>query len=131
MEIYVGGYSQEKLKTVLEIKGYSEKEVIEGEDLTLDIDISESLCGYKVINHFHEFIRKFADRPDDLYLFAENLIKEIKDIIIICDQVGGGVVPVDKDERQWRELVGRIMCRLVEDAGHVERIVCGLRQVLK
>ena len=53
------------------------------------------------------------------------------DVIILCDEVGCGVVPVDPAERAWREAVGRLCCVLAERAERVERIYCGLSMVLK
>ncbi len=51
--------------------------------------------------------------------------------VIICDEVGCGVVPLDRDERAWRELVGRICCELAEQAAAVYRVCCGLGAQLK
>ena len=51
--------------------------------------------------------------------------------MIICDEVGCGVVPLDRDERAWRELVGRICCELAEQAAAVYRVCCGLGAQLK
>ena len=69
--------------------------------------------------------------PEVLYGFAEKLVNERDDIIIITDQVGCGIVPLDRREREWREMHGRIMCRLASNAKHVERIICGMGQVIK
>ena len=53
------------------------------------------------------------------------------DGVVICDEVGCGVVPLDRDERAWRELVGRICCELAEQAAAVYRVCCGLGAQLK
>ena len=52
-------------------------------------------------------------------------------VVILCDEVGCGVVPVDPAERAWREEVGRLCCDLAKKAQRVERIFCGLSMVLK
>ena len=52
-------------------------------------------------------------------------------VVILCDEVGCGVVPVDPTERAWREEVGRLCCDLAKKAQRVERIFCGLSMVLK
>ena len=52
-------------------------------------------------------------------------------VVILCDEVGCGVVPVDPAERAWREEVGRLCCDLAQRAQRVERIFCGLSMVLK
>ncbi len=53
------------------------------------------------------------------------------DWIILCDEIGCGVIPADPFERLWREETGRICCRLAEEADVVIRMVCGLPQKLK
>ena len=52
-------------------------------------------------------------------------------VVILCDEVGCGVVPVDPAERAWREETGRLCCELAQKADRVERIFCGLILVLK
>ena len=52
-------------------------------------------------------------------------------VVILCDEVGCGVVPVDPAERAWREETGRLCCELAQKADRVERIFCGLSMVLK
>lgn len=51
--------------------------------------------------------------------------------VLICDEVGCGVVPMDRDERAWRETVGRLCCELAERARAVYRVQCGLGARLK
>ena len=53
------------------------------------------------------------------------------EVIIICDEIGCGIVPLEKSDRDYRENVGRIMCRVVERAEHAERLICGIPQRLK
>lgn len=50
---------------------------------------------------------------------------------VVCDEIGGGVVPVDAFERLWREESGRLCCDLARHAATVVRVVCGLPQTLK
>ncbi len=127
MEVYTGGAFQGKLEYVLGKKGYSKEMVLEGDTVNPLTDISR----YKIINHFHEFIRNYADRPEVINNFADMLIREREGIIIITDQIECGIVPLDRKEREWRELHGRVMCRLAGNAKHVERIICGIGQVVK
>lgn len=51
--------------------------------------------------------------------------------VLICDEVGCGVTPIDRAERDWRELVGRVCCDLAEEAQAVYRVRCGLGVRLK
>ena len=60
-----------------------------------------------------------------------DLLEANSGVVILCDEVGCGVVPVDPAERAWREEVGRLCCDLAKKAQRVERIFCGLSMVLK
>ena len=42
------------------------------------------------------------------------------------DEVGGGIVPVDPEDRIYRELVGRAGQRLAKEAEQVHRVLCGI-----
>lgn len=64
----------------------------------------------------------------DLEALAEELGKKE---IVIATEVGGGVVPIDPQERQSREAAGRLSCLLAQRADTVIRVCCGLPQLLK
>ncbi len=51
--------------------------------------------------------------------------------VVVCDEVGSGVIPLDRADRQAREATGRLCIRLAQEASCVVRLVCGLPQVLK
>lgn len=51
--------------------------------------------------------------------------------VVICNETGNGIVPVDKDERFARELTGRLCIQLAARAEKVVRVVCGIPQVIK
>jgi adenosyl cobinamide kinase/adenosyl cobinamide phosphate guanylyltransferase len=88
------------------------------------------------------FDRKALDR---LHLLAERMIREGIDpetavregiaknpgIIVLCDELGCGIVPASPEARLLRERVGRLSCVLASEADRVYRIVCGLPQLLK
>ena len=51
--------------------------------------------------------------------------------IILTDEIGCGVVPLEKEDRAWRECVGRLCCKLAQRADTVVLIQCGLPILLK
>ena len=51
--------------------------------------------------------------------------------LVACVEVGGGVVPLDRGERAWRERTGRLACELAQRADRVVRMVCGIPVDLK
>ena len=51
--------------------------------------------------------------------------------VVISVEIGGGVVPADKKQREARERAGRLACLLAERADTVVRLCCGLPEILK
>ncbi len=62
---------------------------------------------------------------------VEELCRANPDIIIICRELGCGVVPVERFDREWRERTGRICCELAKTAESVERVLCGIPMRIK
>ena len=50
---------------------------------------------------------------------------------VICDEVGCGVVPLERADRERREAIGRLCCDLAREAQSVYRLQCGLAMRLK
>jgi len=53
------------------------------------------------------------------------------DIVIICDEMGSGLVPIDAFQREYRDTVGKICCELAKKADTVTRVYCGIGTVIK
>lgn len=51
--------------------------------------------------------------------------------LVLCDEVGAGVIPIAREERLGREATGRLCCRLAASAERVVRMVCGIPTVIK
>jgi len=61
----------------------------------------------------------------------EKYVEKHRDIVIISDEIGNGIVPVDVLEREYRERTGRILVRLAFGADEVVRVICGIGQKIK
>ena len=61
----------------------------------------------------------------------ERFLAQRPGAVILCDEVGCGVVPMDREDRAWRERVGRTCCALAERADCVIRLYCGIPSILK
>ena len=74
-----------------------------------------------------------TDSAVHLSMDYENRFKEQlpRELVIIMNEVGSGVVPMDKDEREWREAVGRVSCFFAKRADIVYRLLAGIPQRLK
>ena len=51
--------------------------------------------------------------------------------VVVCNEVGCGVIPLEAAERLHREAVGRLCCQLAREAQAVYRVTCGLGMRLK
>ncbi len=51
--------------------------------------------------------------------------------IVICNEVGCGIIPMQEGGRRFRKSVGRLCALLAAEADCVVRVVCGLPQVIK
>ena len=82
-----------------------------------------------------EFVARAVWDVERLAAGASSLEKLAEDLsaheVVIASEIGGGVVPVDPEERAVREAAGRLACLLARRADTVVRVVCGLPQVLK
>ncbi len=67
-------------------------------------------------------------RNQDFELLLPALLKKR---VVICNEVGCGVVPIDDQDRAWRETVGRACCALANLAQRVIRVQCGIGVVIK
>ncbi len=45
---------------------------------------------------------------------------------VICSEVGSGIIPVSRKERDAREACGRLSCALAKEAEKVYRLVSGI-----
>lgn len=78
-----------------------------------------------VLFHLERMVFAQPERADEL--FAQLLRKEV----VICNEVGSGIIPVMREERLGREETGRLCARLAEKAEKVVRLVCGIPVVIK
>jgi len=101
--------------------------------------VAEGICrreGWEpdIWNQFHEYVRTMLSqgktREDILRQVAEKK-KYNPNLIIVCNEVGSGIVPMEKEERIYREEVGRICCILAKNASQVIRVVCGVGTEIK
>ena len=91
----------------------------------------EDCLGAEIIAHFHLFVKGFGGNSEKAFEAVGRILEGNPQVIILCDEIGCGIVPMEKEEREYRELVGRIMGMVVSRAERVERLVCGIPQVLK
>ena len=82
------------------------------------------------INGFHMIMKDWLQQGKEYEELAEQ-IKKIPAWVISSDDVGYGLVPVEKTDREWRENTGRALCILSGQADEVYRVYCGIARRIK
>ncbi len=127
MKLIIGGTAQGKLEYVL-LKYDVQKNMVWDGVLPNDRKLNKNIV---VINHFHQWVKSrmvSGGCPEDEIM---SFLDCSEDCIIICDEIGNGIVPIDPFEREYRERTGRILVQLAMRAEEVERIICGIGQKIK
>ncbi len=83
----------------------------------------------------HQMIRRKLEMGEDPKWLEDKMWKQLvegcPERILITDEIGCGIVPLDPFERQYRELTGRICCKLAAAAAEVWRVTAGIGICLK
>ena len=124
MKMIIGGAFQGK--TLLANKIYPEIVWANGGDAD-----REMIASAQGILSFHEFIRKEMQTGNDVSELAERLIQVNPQVVLVSNEVGYGIVPIDAFDRAYREAVGRVCTKLAAYSTQVTRVVCGIGTVIK
>lgn len=122
--IIIGGAFQGKTRYAKQ--NNPEVELMGGADCPLD-EIESCMA----INEFHSFTRRWLLEGRTKEALLTILGKNENLQLLISDEIGYGLVPIDDFEREYREFHGRVMTELAEKADCVERVVCGIPQRIK
>lgn len=158
LKLVLGGHAQGKLKAALSVyysrEVYSDEAVAEllSTENLLYMDERNWEIGIEgrellVINHLHliakEYIQKvLSDTSGEQTNLEKRLTEELlhwvrlqlehsENAIVIADEIGNGIVPMEKEARLLREVLGRVMIELAKQADSVERVVCQIPQKIK
>ena len=87
----------------------------------------------KFFNQTHLFIKKRLSEGKGEAAILSEIREAVNDglWIVIADEIGNGVVPMDDEDRRWRDISGRILIQLAKDATEVHRVVMGIGQRIK
>lgn len=123
--LIIGGAYQGKLEYAKKL--YPQIQWADGE-----MDSFEKIQNATGIYHFEIYIKRILKngKVDIKEILDQIFTKDIQKVII-CNEVGYGLVPVDSFERYYREQVGRICTTLAKQADKVTRVVCGIGTEMK
>jgi len=124
MTLVIGGAYQGKLDYVLE--NYPGRSIFTCDVETPDIDLSSDII-YGLHLAVLSQVRAGTDSMADLM----KILPMLKDKILISDDIFCGVVPIDFETRQWREVLGKCLNMLSKSADEVIRVFCGIGSHIK
>lgn len=136
MKLIIGGLAQGKLHYVLQKEGNEQCIIFDGvlpEEREIQEAWKEAGSEEKtlIINHFHRVVKQELEgkrTPEELEAYVMEFVEKHPEVILICDEIGNGIVPVDALERTYREQTGRILIMLAQKADEVVRVLCGIGQ---
>lgn len=125
MILIFGGSYQGKLDFAKETFGVTDKDVF---TCTVDHEIDWSK---KVLYNLDQaFLRHVREGKESREVLREHL-DELKDKILIVNDISQGIVPMEREHRDWREMTGRAMLYISKEADEVHRVFCGLGSKIK
>jgi adenosylcobinamide kinase/adenosylcobinamide-phosphate guanylyltransferase len=124
MELIIGGMGQGKTEFALRRKMGAA--VTDGAVCS----INEALTA-EVLIHFEKLLYHLLQLGKDPKAFTEQLLCQNREALVVCREVGCGIVPMDAFEREYRETVGRCCCQIAAEADAVIRVFCGIGQWIK
>lgn len=126
MIFIIGGSSQGKLDFARELLNVQNDSITDG-----------AVCDFRdafakpVLNNLHFLIKRLLEAGQDAGDFIRQGLDLNPDITIICDELGTGVIPIAKEDRELQESVGRIQCQLAKRSDKVYRVHCSIPVLIK
>ena len=124
MVLIIGGAYQGKLDFAKETFGITDADVFVCD--RSEIDFSRR-CVYAL----EEFVLACVREGKDPESYLREHREDWENSIFICRDIFCGVVPMEAENRAWRQTCGRLVQYLSREAAQVSRIFCGLEQRLK
>ena len=132
MKLVIGGRAQGKLNYVLQHMTDENYQIYDGvfpdEGELFNLTKKNE---WLIVNRFHKWVNKELKENRNPEEELEAFLKKGVRFVIISDEIGNGIVPVDAFEREYRERTGRMLIKLAEQADEVVRVLCGIGQTIK
>jgi len=119
--LIIGGAFNNKYERLLEL-AENESDIFNAKTDDLN-NISSKLYIYNA----HHLLKRYTDENIVHYVLTK--INHAK--IVVCNDVSCGVVPLDTNDRIYRDNVGKLCCELSKNTKIVERVYFGISKVIK
>lgn len=125
MILVVGGACAGKTEYVKKRFGLADGDIFDCAGISAEED-TLPLKTKRCAIHLEEWVRALLAAGKEPADAAAGLAQTYPDGIFVLNEIGSGIVPMEKEERSWREAAGRAGCVLAAQAEEVVRVVCGL-----
>ena len=97
----------------------------------LEHDNPDNMAGSGLVLNIHAGVKFLMTRGDDPSEYFAGMIDVLRECVITCDEISGGVIPADEFGRKWRDETGKLCQYLAGEADIVDRVFAGLALRLK
>lgn len=126
MIMITGGAYSGKKAYAKERFGFSDEEILNGGECP-----PEAVFTAKCIADYQFLVKRLLEEKQDAQAFTERLCKENPNAVVIMNEIGAGIIPLEKSERVWREETGRAGCLIAANSCEVIRLTCGIAANIK
>ena len=126
MILVTGGAFQGKKNFVTKRFGLQETDILNGEHCDFEVVFSS-----KCVADYHLLVKRLMEEKIDPLEFTEKLCERNPEIIVILNEIGCGIIPIEKSDRIWREQTGRAGCIIAQNSSAVVRICCSIPTLIK
>lgn len=126
MYLITGGAYQGKTDYTVSTFRIDERNIADGKTVVIE-EINKFLC----IKNFHILVKrmiKAGKTSEEMKIIVDSLDENT---IIITDEIGNGIVPINRFERNWREQTGRLCCYIASISRKVIRLSGGIPVIIK
>ena len=97
----------------------------------------KEFLGLPVLSDVHLLIKDSLSRGMEESEIEDMIFSQMEEravdgrVVLISDDIGYGIVPLDPYERKWREVTGRIITDIAEKAERFFRVTAGIGERIK
>ena len=132
MKLVIGGAYQGKREFLMQKWNLCEGEIADMETCMRPDQLSFAAdSGIRTIFNYQELVRRQMEQGLDPAGELRQLAGLNPEIILCANEIGMGIVPVDRKERDFRETCGRTLCLAAQLSDEVWRVICGIGERIK
>ncbi len=132
MKLVIGGAYQGKREFLMQKWNICEGEIADMETCMRpeQLDLA-AYSGILAVFNYQELVRRQMEQGLDPEVQLRQLAGMNPGIILCANEIGMGIVPVDRKERDFREICGRTLCLAAQLSDEVWRVICGIGERIK